>query len=580
MNIAINDVISLTYNRENQFLGQEVSRYRSVKNYTIQAVFHSGQFVDNGSILNFPLKGPATGYYNPDPLDTISINGYSLGEGRVTSLNIPQGDHIKRGIYNINFIVYEDGDLSNITSDANYDGLSTMGSAKLIDNISESFNFVASQNNTFVYDHTLNVTYIENASDAITLAKTLANQIFSATLPFPLITDPSISTTYNTAGKKYFTETYNLINKSCTFIKRFEILNNPETNYSHEYKNSITIDTDGIVSVTEGGSIKIKSTPFSTYISSASSAVIGGAYGRCDTLFSQAIGSLGMLGTYDSLNSIPIVNGKTINNLAGEIQYTVTFTNNAYIYQKSSIYGSHEFVVSLDMDANRVVNINENGNFTITKTKTDSYTTSQIIALGQALISDSSTRCSNFYNIIPSADRTTLKELGRSMDFNKNFKSLNYTISYTDDRSILISDPNFTKISYEVGADRPSHMYQEYKIPNITPFGSQNVYLYAGDQSNMGRFFTTVKAVAKRGSSENNINDTINNLITTTKFNSLVNQFAAAKRLTSFRYSQNGNSVPDNFVDSCNFSVDSDRNITLSLTDVFVGVVAGYSPRL
>lgn len=580
MNIGINDVISLTYNRENQFLGQEVSRYRSVKNYTIQAVFHSGQFVDNGSILNFPLKGPATGYYNSDPLDTISINGYSLGEGRVTSLNIPQGDHIKRGIYNINFIVYEDGDLSNITSDANYAGLSTMGSAKLIDNISESFNFVASQNNTFVYDHTLNVTYIENASDAITLAKTLANQIFSATLPFPLITDPSISTTYNTAGKKYFTETYNLITKSCTFIKRFEVLNTPESNYSNEYKNSITIDADGIVSVTEGGSIKIKSTPFSSYISSASSTVIGGAYGRCVTLFSDTIGSLGMLGTYDSLNSVPIVNGKTINNLAGEIQYTVTFTNNAYIYQKSNIYGSHEFVVSLDMDANRVVNINENGNFTITKTKTDSYTTSQIITLGQTLISDSSTRCSDFYDIIPSADRTTLKELGRSMDFNKNFKSLNYTINYTDDRSILISDPNFTKISYEVGADKPSHMYQEYKIPNIAPFGSQNVYLYAGDQSNMGRFFTTVKAVAKRGSTENTINDTINNLITTAKFNSLVNQFGAAKRLTSFRYSQNGNSVPDNFVDSCNFSVDSDRNITLSLTDVFVGIVAGYSPRL
>lgn len=580
MNIGINDVISLTYNRENQFLGQEVSRYRSVKNYTIQAVFHSGQFVDNGSILNFPLKGPATGYYNSDPLDTISINGYSLGEGRVTSLNIPQGDHIKRGIYNINFIVYEDGDLSNITSDANYAGLSTMGSAKLIDNISESFNFVASQNNTFVYDHTLNVTYIENASDAITLAKTLANQIFSATLPFPLITDPSISTTYNTAGKKYFTETYNLITKSCTFIKRFEVLNNPQTNYSHEYKNSITIDTDGIVSVTEGGSIKIKSTPFSSYISSASSTVIGGAYGRCATLFSDTIGSLGMLGTYDSLNSTPIVNGKTINNLAGEIQYTVTFTNNAYIYQKSSIYGSHEFVVSLDMDANRVVSINENGNFTITKTKTDSYTTSQIITLGQTLISDSSTRCSDFYDIIPSADRTTLKELGRSMDFNKNFKSLNYTVNYSDDRSILINDPNFTKLSYEVGADKPSHMYQEYKIPNISPFGSKNVYLYAGDQSNMGRFFTTVKAVAKRGSTENTINDTINNLITTAKFNSLVNQFGAAKRLTSFRYSQGGNSVPDNFVDSCNFSVDSDRNITLSLTDVFVGVVAAYSSRL
>ena len=45
------------------------------------------------------------------------------------------------------------------------------------------------------------------------------------------------------------------------------------------------------------------------------------------------------------------------------MQYSITFANNAYLYAKSSIYGSHEFTVSLDQDANRVVNVNENGNF-------------------------------------------------------------------------------------------------------------------------------------------------------------------------------------------------------------------------
>jgi hypothetical protein len=578
MNISLNNVLSLTYNRENQFLG-EVSRYRSVKNYAIEGVFHSGQHVNNDDILNFPLKATVTGYYNTDTLDTVSVNGVSLGDGRITNLSIPQGDHIKRGVYNINFSVYEDGDLSNITSDPNYAGLATMGSAKLIDNISETFNFTVAPNNNYNYDHTLTVTYIDHSTDAITLAKTLANQIFSATLPFPLFSDPTISTTYNTAGKKYFTETFNLINKTCTFTKRFEVLNNVQTDYTHEYKNSISIDQNGIVAASENGIIKIKTTPFSSYINSASNTVQGGAYARCNTLFTNIVGNLSILGAnYESLNSIPLISSKTINNLAGEIQYSVTFANNAYLYQKSNIYGSHEFTVSLDKSENRVVNVNENGVFTIIGKKSDSYTTSNIVNLGQTLMEESATRCSNFYSSLNFS--STLKELGRSMDFGKHFKSLNYTINYTDDATILTNNPHFTKIAYQIGADKANHMYQEYRIPNIAPFDTKGIYLYAGDQSNMGRVSLDIKAVAKRESNENTISDTITNLISTAKFNYLVNEFAAAKRMTSFSYSKQGNALPDNFVEACSYTADSDRNVNLTLSDAFVAKADKYGSDL
>lgn len=577
MNISLNNVLSLTYNRENQFLG-EVSRYRSIKNYAIEGVFHSGQYVDNNNILNFPLKAPVTGYYNPDTLDTVSINGVSLGEGRITNLNIPQGDHIKRGVYNINFSVYEDGDLSNITSDPNYAGLATMGSAKLIDNISESFNFATSANNNYAYDHTLTVTYIDHTTDAINLAKTLASQIFAATLPFPLFSDPTISTTYNTAGKKYFTETFNLINKTCTFTKKFEVLNNTQTHYTHEYKNSITIDQNGIVAVSENGNIRIKSIPFSSYIDSSLNTVAGGAYNRCNALFQNILVGLTSLGSYESLNTIPLSFGKSINKLAGEIQYNIAFANNAYIYQKSSIYGSHEFTITLDQTENRIININENGVFTIIGKKSDSYTTSNIITLGQTLITESDSRCSSFYSSCGFSD--TLKELGRSMDFGKNFKSLNYTINYTDDKTILTDNNYFTKIAYQIGADKANHIYQEYKIANIEPFGTAGAYLYGGDQSNLGRVTIDVKAVAKRGSNENTITDTINNLISTSKFNYLVNEFGAAKRMTRFSYSKQGNALPDNFVESCSYSADSERNVNLTISDIFVAKADRYGTDL
>ena len=578
MNISLDNVLSLTYSRENQFFG-EVSRYRTVKNYGIEGVFHSGQYVDNNNILNFPLKAPVTGYYNPDTLDTVTINGVSLGEGRITNLSIPQNDHIKRGVYNMNFSVYEDGDLSNITSDPNYAGLASVGSAKLIDNISESFNFTTSQNNNYAYDHSLTVTYIDHTTDAIDLAKTLANQIFSATLPFPLFSDPTISTTYNTAGKKYFTETFNLINKTCVFTKKFELLNNVQTDYTHDFKNSITIDQNGVVAVSENGSIKIKTTPFSSYINSTLSTIEGGAYTRCNTLFTNIISNLNILGAnYESLNAIPLSFGKTINKLAGEMQYSITFANNAYLYAKSSIYGSHEFTVSLDQDANRVVNVNENGNFTIVGKKSDSYTNLNIMTLGQSLITESAARCSSFYSSLNLS--STLKELGRSMDFGKNFKSLNYAISYTDDATVLDNNQYFTKIAYSISADKASHMYQEYRIPNIAPFGTEGIYLYAGDQSNMGRVQIDIKAVAKRAATENNISDTISNMISTDKFNYLMNEFAAAKRMTQFNYSQNANNLPDNYVESCSYSADSERNVNLTTSDVFVSTADRYGSTL
>ena len=42
MNISLTNVTSLTYSRENQFLGDGISRYRAVKNYSIEGVFHDG----------------------------------------------------------------------------------------------------------------------------------------------------------------------------------------------------------------------------------------------------------------------------------------------------------------------------------------------------------------------------------------------------------------------------------------------------------------------------------------------------------------------------------------------------------
>lgn len=576
MNIAFNNITNLSFTKENRFFGDGIARYRSLKNYSIEGVLHSGQAINNDTITAFPQ---ITGYYNNDNFDTVSINGTSLGEGRVTSVNIPRGDHIKRGLYTVNFTVYDTGDLSVLDGDPNYAGLTTINSSELLEDFSETFNFNTSNNNTFSYEHALNIRYLEDTSSAITLAKNLANTIFSASLPFPFLSDPSITSDYDTAGKKYYTETYNLITKSCSFTKRFEILNTPQTNYSNEYKHTISIDTDGTINVSENGRIKIKSTPYTTYIDGAITAVMGGAYTRCNNVFTNILGGADTaLGDYEPLISKPIQQGKTINKLAGEIEYTINFTNDKYFYSKSSFFGTHDFTVSLDKNQEEIVTVNENGSFTINQSEIENVNKTNVMNLAQTLMSESATRCSNLYSIIPNG--TTLKELGRNVDFKNNFKVLNYTINYSDDPTILTTNPNFTKISYEMGVDKSKHIYQKYRIPNIKPFGSSqgSEYLYAGDQSDLGNFYINVRAVAKRASNENTINDTISNLITTSNFNALVNSYGAAKRLTTFTYASQG--TPENYLSNCTFTIDSERNVGLNLSNAYIAPVPRYASNL
>lgn len=576
MNVAFNNITNLSFTKENRFFGDGIARYRSLKNYSIEGVLHSGQAIDNDTITAFPK---ITGYYNNDNFDTVSINGTSLGKGKITSVNVPRGDHIKRGLYTVNFTVYDTGDLSIWAGDPNYAGLTTINSSELLEDFSETFNFNTSNNNTFSYEHSLNIRYLEDTSSAITLAKNLANTIFSASLPFPFLSDPTIASDYDTAGKKYYTETFNLITKSCSFTKKFEILNTPQTNYSNEFKHSITIDPDGNINVSENGRIKIKTTPFTSYIDGAISTVMGGAYSRCNTVFTNILaGANAELGSSDPLIITPVQQGRTINKLAGEIEYTVNFTNNKYFYSKSSFFGTHDFTVSLDKNQEEIVTVNENGSFTINRSEIENVNKTNVINLAQTLMSDAATRCSNLYSIIPNG--TTLKELGRNIDFKNNFKILNYTINYSDDPTILSSNPNFTRISYEMGVDKSKHIYQKYRIPNIKPFSSAvgSEYLYAGDQSDLGNFYINVRAVAKRGAAENTINDTISNLITTTNFNALVNSYTAAKRLTTFTYSSQG--TPENYLSNCTFTIDSERNIGINLSNAYVGVVPRYAGNL
>lgn len=576
MNIDFTNITNLSFTKENRFFGDGIARYRSLKNYSMEGVLHSGQAINNNTITAFPN---ITGYYNNDNFDTVTINGTSLGKGRITSVNIPRGDHIKRGLYTVNFTVYDTGDLSILNGDPNYAGLNTINSSELLEDFSETFNFNTSTNNTFSYEHSLNIRYLEDTSSAITLAKNLANIIFSASLPFPFLSDPSITSDYDTAGKKYYTESFNLITKSCSFTKKFEILNTPQTNYSNEYKHTISIDTDGTINVSENGRIKIKSTPFTTYIDGAINTVLGGAHGRCTNVFTNILGSADVaLGDYEPLIATPVQHGKTINKLAGEVEYTINFTNDKYFYSKSSFFGAHEFTVSLDKNQEEIVTVNENGSFTINKSEIEDVNKTNVINLAQTLMSDASTRCSNFYAIVPNG--TSLKELGRNIDFKNNFKVLNYTINYTDDPTILTNNSNFTRISYEMGVDKSKHIYQKYRIPNINPFGSTagSEYLYAGDQSDLGNFYINVKAVAKRGLSENSINDTINNLITASNFNALVNSYAAAKRLTTFTYSSQG--TPENYLSNCTFTIDSERNVGINMSNPYVGVVSRYASNL
>lgn len=440
---------------------------------------------------------------NSREYNNIIVNGINFGRGRITNFSVEEGIHVQRTNYTLSLSIDKEGNL-DLVSGNYYNGLDQLNSelttAKLLKDFNESFSFNRSDN-LYSYSHSIGVTF--NQGDNVIIsptdrAKAFATELFDSSIPFGFI-DQQVSGFYQSiVGKNYYNETYDLINGSCSFEKRFEALNITGS-YSTSIENKLTRREDGVVEVEENTQVKGLIEPVEDSMRAGINQELDLSYGRCNEVFGQFA-----KGQYDNeidpLINTPISIGKRFNKFNGNGEFSVIYTNDPKINLTYTWEYTHELEKT---DANYFVS--EIGS---------------IIGIGLPIIPRYENaingfnaikggiegRVVDFYqNSIGSFN--SLYEIEVSQNRNQYRGEIRYSSRYTDDPSF--GNPDFRKVIIAVEDSLPVEFINSFNILNFKEI-AQSI-----DIATIGSKSLSIEVLGHRNS---DINSMLSNLVPKVNF--------------------------------------------------------------
>lgn len=603
---------TLTYNQTNNFLGDGVARLNSTRNLTIR-VFERDVLVNSGVSGNWQDFQDALSA-SDNFAENITLNGYQLGSGVINSVAITDQNPVRVGYHNINISVPVTGNLGYTDDSATnnyYTNLAnSISNSEYIKDISEDFSVSNSEENDYEQDHSVTVQFVGEVEDgALTAARNVASGILKASnaprVGFIYGEDGVNSTIYKNKDKKhYFSESYDLFNKRCTFSKIHR--GNNSDDCTNKVKTTIRLESDGVVTVRETGEIKGEDsfdqalTCFNDLIAGAGSAPV---YIRCNTAYqkyktthfgpSYAGGSIssGKEPTLGTLHTQPTTVGKQFNKKAKKINYDITFTT----FDRMKTEYLREYTLNLSQDQRGIFTISENGtvrpfangiighhagnvnnrdNSTIR-----GYLTTEINASSNA----STGRAREFYTEATGYTGANLKETRSDITYPKYGIEMQYTKEYSDDVSLRfvdigsslgVSSASFKSMNVSVSDKLPTFMRQEFVAANkkdgyvllhepVVGIGVGDD-TKAGGQTDLGQREIKIDAVISRPTanvftSPPNIDSEID----------VCRQIAVqrmADLYADFGLDQNNSMI---YVDSCSYTLDNSMTLTFNLSCIY-----------
>jgi hypothetical protein len=248
------DATLLGYQVNKNYLGEGLFTTNTTKSISIEGIFLNLESTEGVTTSTQKIENFLTGIVNQ--YDSVIVNGYNLGSGKVLNLSFPEKNPIRLGRYVYDIEILENSDFSNAPSGDIY-GTYLSGVRDKIVNLDENINFDYAENGDYSYNHGINIQfYDDKTSDLFTKSKDFANSAFYDNLNIGLI--GPFSGFYNTLKNKknYFTEAYDLINKKCSFSKKILINKNYNTNYTTTFNHSLNFESNGKITVEEQGVIK------------------------------------------------------------------------------------------------------------------------------------------------------------------------------------------------------------------------------------------------------------------------------------------------------------------------------------
>jgi hypothetical protein len=557
MAYTFTDATILGYQVNRNYLGEGLFSINTTKNVSIEGIFLNPTATEGVRESIQKISGFLTGITNV--YDSIVINDYNLGSGKITSISFPEGNPIRLGRYIYDIEILESGDFSFAPNDTIYGSFLSTGTNDKILNLEENLNFENEDNGDYSYNHDINIQYYEDGSDIISKAKDFAYQVFNDTLEVGLI--GQFSGFYNVLKNKknYFSENYDVINKRCNFSKRILINKNFNTNYTTSLSHNLTFDGNGKITVTENGTIKALDNSLQYTADNYFNTELSNSYLRCQDIFNTYTEKYG-LGQKDSLFNQPFTLGKTSDIFNNSLEYNVSYVNDPAF--EGNIINTYN--ISISKDIQDIINYSEEGQLiqvgqigTVTgldlikskylTAKSRNNTRYPNLKLTNSSFQNSTfgkkivvTDSSNLYNgeyfltrlplatkyqtidkrkelginvfwylynvgapVISNASSTdayNVPELGWPAGITVKVYDIynnqfSYSIEKTSDNSIIEGNPYYKSLSFEINDTAPYDLYKEYIIANKNP---KNVLFLFGNQVEIGNRSVTINGTLVR----------------------------------------------------------------------------------
>ena len=475
-----NEAEILSYTSQNNFLAGGEFRYGSTKLLSITSVINSQNSNTDFSGVKESQEQLMELISGAHDFQKVIINGTDFGYGKILSINSESAptwniDNIRFGKNSFQIQIQDSGEqnLYNMTGNF-FTGLKDkLTKHHLLEDFGENFSFNLSEDGSYKYDHQISAKYASGAevSDPIGEARILAEGIFDQDPSFGFL-DNQKSGFYNTDGKKYFTENYNLQTNACSFAKHFECKPRYDKNdlFCSNTVYSLSSDDNGIISVSERGEIMgLDDDGGDDLYESALNgldSLLSSAFERCTGVFEGYSGFYG--GHINDLNSQHISLQKNINRISSNINYDIVYNNSSNLSGES---GQHTFTLTIDSQQNGIRNITENGRINSFSGKGE---VDPVSLYNSFYIDENSPyRCGNFYsgevnnnkNNYNFFQKDRFNLTSSNMAYSKSGKFVSYNKSFSDDPSIIKTN-NISQISINTSDSFPIEINNSYFIPN------------------------------------------------------------------------------------------------------------------
>lgn len=264
------------------------------------------------------LEGILPTIANNNNFQPLILNGKNFGTGRIDSISFKEGQDVRTKLYTATLTIHDSGNLFNLGG--TYYNTINSGNFQYLENFNENYTFDRKINGGYTYNHTANIRFNSGVGtlNSINTAKILAKTLFTgANLGFLFYSGDT-----NKIGKRFYNESYNLINNECNFQETFDF-DADLGNYSATRTNSFELAENGNISVTEN--TNIRGIIFPTYKSAlaAINTELTNCFDRCNDIFNiyAPAGS-------SSLVNSPTVFSKTLDIFNNNLDYSITYENN------------------------------------------------------------------------------------------------------------------------------------------------------------------------------------------------------------------------------------------------------------